>query len=652
MKLTLFIITAFAAVAMQPIVVAQKKLALIVAVGNYPPGGRWRNLSSENDLHYVKASLINNGFDEKNIDTLKNASATKDAIVKALDELYERAGNGDIVYFQFSGHGQQIQDDNGDEADGYDEALVPYDAEAMYDPVTYHGEKHLRDDLLGEKLAKIRRKIGTQGSLVVLIDACHSGTATRGGEFSIVRGTEIPFQQPGYKANVKIDLTQQGFFEGEKNGMGNMIVISASSANQVNYETKDQDQKGVGSLSYGFAKALNDLGEAATYQLLFEKIKSKIQADHPTQLPLIEGDITQQVFSGNYKPKEELHMVQTRYTDSTFMVNAGLLNNVSKGTKVQIFVVGAANPYCEGVLTQVNSFQSMCRSSKPLNKGEAYHVKIETMNYGEFAASLFIQTHQSNAKQAAALEQQLKNLVKPYQYLSLSNNADMMLDIQPSTQGGYTVSLVESGDSVHYTRFVPAKDTLSAADWKYMLDGIKRSIRVKYLRSIADGGSFAKDIKFEVVPVKKNDNPSELIMHPGDEFAIKITNTGTDELYYTIIDMLPDNDVKVLIPEDNREPQDYVIRPKSEIPITGITVDAGTPNGKEFFKIIVTRTPMDLRSILNRTRSRSAAGMQSLEQMVDDLFKDGNAQTATRSSIGTVKVEEVGIVTCGFTIKN
>jgi len=37
---------------------------------------------------------------------------------------------------------------------------------------------------------------------------------------------------------------------------------------------------------------------------------------------------------------------------------------------------------------------------------------------------------------------------------------------------------------------------------------------------------------------------------------------------------------------------------------------------------------------------------------MDDLFKDGNAQAATRSSIGAVKVEEVGIVTCGFTIRN
>jgi hypothetical protein len=28
-------------------------------------------------------------------------------------------------------------DDNGDEADGFDEALIPYDAQGLYDPVSY-----------------------------------------------------------------------------------------------------------------------------------------------------------------------------------------------------------------------------------------------------------------------------------------------------------------------------------------------------------------------------------------------------------------------------------------------------------------------------------------------------------------------------------
>jgi len=88
---------------------SQKKIALVVAVGEYPQGGRWRNLSSMNDLKYVKAALEKNGFSENNIDTLLNQTATKANIVKALDKLIERAANGDIVFFNSRGTGNRLK---------------------------------------------------------------------------------------------------------------------------------------------------------------------------------------------------------------------------------------------------------------------------------------------------------------------------------------------------------------------------------------------------------------------------------------------------------------------------------------------------------------------------------------------------------------
>src|SRR3712207_4242514 len=106
---------------------AQKKIALIVAVGEYPSNSRWKNLSSQNDVKYIRAALQKNRYDDKDIETLINSNATKKNILNALEQLANKVATGDIVVFHFSGHGQQIQDNNGDEADGYDEALIPYD---------------------------------------------------------------------------------------------------------------------------------------------------------------------------------------------------------------------------------------------------------------------------------------------------------------------------------------------------------------------------------------------------------------------------------------------------------------------------------------------------------------------------------------------
>ena len=64
--------------------------------------------------------------------------------------------------------------------DGFDEALVPYDASSFYTKDKYKGENHLIDDELGQLLHRLRQKVGNTGDIIVTIDACHSGTATRG----------------------------------------------------------------------------------------------------------------------------------------------------------------------------------------------------------------------------------------------------------------------------------------------------------------------------------------------------------------------------------------------------------------------------------------------------------------------------------------
>lgn len=87
-----------------------------------------------------------------------------------------------------------MADDNGDETDGLDEALIPYDAPRRYQKGVYVGEKHLRDDELGSLLDDIRKKTGDKGTVTLALDACHSGTADRDkGDDVYVRGTSYVF---------------------------------------------------------------------------------------------------------------------------------------------------------------------------------------------------------------------------------------------------------------------------------------------------------------------------------------------------------------------------------------------------------------------------------------------------------------------------
>jgi hypothetical protein len=154
------------------------KRALIVAVGEYAPSSGWEPISSENDVPLIRAALESHGFGS--IATLTGPVATREGILEAARrELLEPAGPGDVVVFHYSGHGHQITDNDGDEIDGYDEVLVPYDAPAE-PPSDYDGSRHVRDDDLGNLVQELRRRVGPSGNVIVVLDACHSGSATRG----------------------------------------------------------------------------------------------------------------------------------------------------------------------------------------------------------------------------------------------------------------------------------------------------------------------------------------------------------------------------------------------------------------------------------------------------------------------------------------
>lgn len=646
-------------------VVAQRKIGLIVAIGKYPEGGAWRNLSSINDIKYVRSALIQNGFSEKEIDTLINEKATKFGILKALDDLITKAKPGDIVVFHFSGHGQQIFDDNGDETDGYDEALIPYDAGAYYDPVSYKGEKHLRDDELGAKLNAIRTKIGVRGSLVVIIDACHSGTAHRGvdekdkkQETMVARGSKDAFTVPGFKPNIKVNFASAG--ESEESfiggGVGNMIVFSASSPIQVNFETRDAQNMGVGSLSYAFARAMTDLKPGSSYAVLFEKIRAQIQAKFPQQIPMAEGNLNQEVFGGNFIAPETYIALQKWINDTTFSINAGFLSNINRGSKFKIYALNDREetmPLAEGYISLAGSFQSIGVVSKSIQKGEAYKVKLDEENYGDFNAALLFRTADDKAKQSTLVVNQLKNFIKPYQYLSISDNPDFIVDVKQASNGGLSVELIDRQDSTRWSTLVRKNDTLSDNAMKQMLDDLKKAMRISYLRNMADGGSIANNMIVEIIPSVKMEMGADLSLRPKDMFSIKITNKNSYDVFFTLIDLMPDNQVKVLVPYEGKMPEDFAISAGAEFLIEDVEVDEGTPAGREFMKFIFTKSAIDLRPVLSRssTRSAGAAHSSGLDNVLDDMFKDSNDASSTRSVIRSVKIDEVGVVTRSFNIK-
>ena len=225
---------------------AQTKRAIVIGIGEQEDKA-WGKINGDRDVPYVMEMLKNAKFKTGNVKKLVNQQATKAAIVNALKSLASQSKHGDIVYVHFSGHGQQMKDVHNDEKDGLDECWIPYDAYRK--PCEKdRGEKHLTDDEVNYYLNAIRNKIGDTGKILVVIDACHSGDATRGGEDEVVRGVEDIFE--AIKFFIWGDSADKGKTEVNPNAQVNKerwITISACKSDQVNIEMKSP---AVGKLTY------------------------------------------------------------------------------------------------------------------------------------------------------------------------------------------------------------------------------------------------------------------------------------------------------------------------------------------------------------------------------------------------------------------
>lgn len=139
--------------------------ALLVGINAYPDAPLRGCI---NDVKQMQAALKRYySFADANIRLVLDKDATLAGMKAGLEWLAQGGNDADAVrVFHFSGHGVQVVDKNGDEPDGRDEALAPYD---------YKTAGMLIDDDLGalyDRFPKI-------GNLTLIMDSCHSGTVQR-----------------------------------------------------------------------------------------------------------------------------------------------------------------------------------------------------------------------------------------------------------------------------------------------------------------------------------------------------------------------------------------------------------------------------------------------------------------------------------------
>lgn len=242
---------------------------------------------------------------------LRDEQATKAAIEDGIRWLGAPNGNGDaaVRLFHFSGHGTFVVDEDGDEPDGRDEALVPYD----YDTVGA-----MTDDALRSLYASF----GGDTHLLLTMDCCHSGSIQRRisadvryrffpNSYADERRFDEAAQQVADKRDAYVlaqlrDLQGRSVTDDEwerrvKGAMarfdkkhfgldkvqGNVVLLSACRADQTAADAHLGDNYN-GAFTYYLAQVLSAAGNQIEYGTLIEQVGQRLYESDFLQVPQLE----------------------------------------------------------------------------------------------------------------------------------------------------------------------------------------------------------------------------------------------------------------------------------------------------------------------------------------------------------------------------
>lgn len=624
---------------------AQDKVALIVGISNYPEHSGWWQLHAETDIEWIQQVLLRQGFSQKDIAVLRDQQATKKGILHAIrSQLIRKARPGGVAVFHFSGHGQQVCDDGDDELDRLDEALVPYDSPLEYQQGKYEGERLLRDDELGAELDKLREKLGPGGNLLVVLDACHSGTATRGQ--ALTRGSDVVMAPKGFleKNQEEIAIKETNFLSGPddrlENRLAPMVVFSSTRAKEANIEILDTKDRPMGPLSFALGRALARAERHSTYRALFDQVRVIMNAVAPGQHPQAEGALDQEILGGNILGRPQYFTLSKKgwISGRKVKLNSGQLNGLFEGTKVEFHPFDTRDPeksypLASGKVQQAGLADCIVQLNTPLSRGQAQNtwVFIKEQSFGEFKIKVKVALPEGN------LKSELTGLCREFPVIQLGEEQPNLIVEQRGSQ----VQLTTVGGFVFFQMGIGQSSTGYLAN--RLIRAILEFARSQFLQQLEMD---EKSLDFELELVKANvsstgnqrhGNPKTLRLN--EEFKFKITNTGLKPAYFTVIDINPARSIEVILPEAGMPPEELLLEPGDQWE-TPDSYRINEPMGTGVLKLIASRQPMDLRSIETRPsgpRRGESLPSQGAGHPFAVLFEATDFYR-TRSNGGTLKL--------------
>jgi hypothetical protein len=539
------------------------------------------------------------------------------------DSLIQLIQPNDIVYFHFSGHGQQVADIKpirrknilipNDEIDRLDEALVMYNAPKNWSQ-GYEYEEHYVDDQLNSKFDLIREKLQKKGQLIVVIDACHSGTIARGEKKSKSRGTSIICAPKDW--NSKSDtLTNLDYISKEQkltnNNKASLFCFYGCKANQTNNEYYPPNHReSFGSLSWFLCQKMNESNDNLSYNNLFLEIKKSMFSVYKNeQTPGFESNNSNKLVFSDIDKSDESFFTITSIKNDTISINGGALAGLQIGDEMGLMDLKTEKFQLEKIISKGKIIRiDELNASILLEFGPL----IKKVN--EYKIYLINKNDKSKLKVKIELLKKSSNSIKLFSNLNEiridKNNYDYIIsEITANKFGIFSIK-----NQNYLCRNMSPIEVIEEKDLDSVRILLKELQRIKEIRNLYNISNEVKfDVKFKN-RLNENIDTSSMKIKLGDGFEIFITNNSNQSLSFQIIDIQPNDVINYLKNNDECIIQSNETKKLSILNIT-------PPEGLEELVFIASPNPIDLNNFINiNVNNRGANSMKDLFS-VDKLHK-------------------------------
>lgn len=575
--------------------------ALLIAVDEYKDPQITDLKGTLFDACSIRRVLIQNyGFSDSNVTLIANKSATQSGIKSAIENLISSSSQTDDALVFFAGHGSQIPDDNGEEADNADETILPYDS---YRSLGSSAIRDIRDDDLGRYFDRLASK---SKSLSVIFDSCHSGTATRSALRSrfVDRGIAVG----------KVGAIREKALDRPSVGNNNFVFISSASSNEKAKEVYRNGQSR-GAFTTAFTELLEKRSEDHSLQEIIALVKIELEKSGiRDQTPQIEGAKFGEKFLGG--PVDELQVIENipakgivakkvAGSANNFKIASGQVNGETVGSVYEIVSPGSSGEKLKGTVIRTETSSAIIEFSSAISDPEIRVLK-SYHNY-ENKPPKFSMTGAARALHGTILS----NAAMDDWLVSNPEEAYFVIDTD-YVSADKTDMLILDADGERLTSRVTADE---------LVDKMKAWDRWRRFREMSDRGrkSLTK-AKFIGPKCGFFSSSKKACVKPGRKGPkISVKNRTKSTIYVNFIAVNPTGSIV-----QSGKPIKLLAKAKYTSPALGI-IPAEGDKENVIIKVFASQTPVDLSA-----------------------FQQGDLRRADSPSCGSSNLDELNSLLCSF----